>query len=66
MFDPTTTDLIGTSEVNLVPDADYPAGAVIESEARTTQIVDQLHPTEVPPPPGQGNPMCRHQGGPAC
>ncbi len=44
VFDPATADLIGTSEVNLVPDADYPAGAVIESEARTTEIVDQLPP----------------------
>lgn len=44
VFDPTTADLIGTSEVNLIPDADYPAGAVIDSEARTTDIVDQLPP----------------------
>jgi len=44
VFDPATSDLIGTSEVALTTTADYPAGAVIGSEARTTEIVDQLPP----------------------
>jgi hypothetical protein len=44
IFDPTTSELLGTREVAVTATAVYPAGAVLDEEGLTMSVVDHLPP----------------------
>lgn len=50
IFDPVTSDLLGTREIATIATAYHPAGIVLDDESVTVTIVDHL-PTNAPPRP---------------